>query len=133
MPNTYPVIDLGQLPVDLINATLGTEMEPGRARLSRVAHQHMAEGHPADYPLCIAALKAGAITTTTFIGQDPSHAGNFVIVKRIGLPDGRAVLVAIGLEPNVQGNYSVRTSYLIPQRTLDARRLAGRLHLPRPR
>ncbi len=126
----YPALDLGPLPVDLINATLGTELEPGRARLSSTAHRHMADDHPADYQICIAALKADAITAPTFIGQDPSHGGNFVLVKRVGLPDGRAVLVAIGLEPNDRGDYSVRTSYLIPQRTINARRGAGRLKIP---
>jgi hypothetical protein len=126
----YPALDLGPLPVDLINATIGTELEPGRARLSRSAHRHIAKDHAADYTICMAALQADAITAPTFIGQDPSHAGNFVLVKRVGLPDGRAVLVAIGLEPDDGGNYSVRTSYLIPQRTIDARREAKRLKIP---
>lgn len=91
----------------------------------------MAEDHPADYATCIAALPS-AIALPTFIGQDPSHAGNFVLVKRVGLLDGRAVLIAVGLEPGPGGIYSVRTSYLIPQRTIDARRLAGRLRVAPP-
>ncbi len=56
-----------------------------------------------------------------------------MLVKRIGLADGRAVLVAIGLEMTAAGTYSVRSSYLIPQRTIDARRQAGRLKIPRRR
>lgn len=114
-----------------INAVLGTELEPGKARLSRSAHRHMAEDHPDDYAACFAALPS-AIASPTFIGQDPSHAGNFVLVKRVGLPDGRAVLVAIGLEGGTGGTYSIRTSYLISQRTVDARRLAGRLRIAPP-
>jgi len=128
-PPPYPALDLGPLPVGLVNATIGTELEPGHARLSPSAHRHMAEDHPADYPICIAAL-ASAIAAPTFIGQDPKHGRNFVIVKRVGLQDGRAVLVAIGLEPEAGGNYAVRTSYLIPQRPIDARRAAKRLHIP---
>jgi hypothetical protein len=116
--------------VDAINAVLGTELEAGRARLSSAAHRHMAEDHPADYPVCIAALMAGAIATPTFIGQDPSHARNFALVKRIQRSDGSAVLVAIGLERTPGGTYNVRTSYLIPQRVVDARRAAGRLRIP---
>ncbi len=119
--------------MDLINAVLGTELDPGHARLSSTAHRHIAEDHAADYPVIIAALEADAISAPTFIGQDPSHAGNFVLVKRIGLPDERAVLVAIGLEMAPGGTYSVRSSYLIPQRTIDARRQAGRLKIPPPR
>jgi hypothetical protein len=90
----------------------------------------MAEDHAAEYAVCLAALKADAISAPTYIGQDPSHAGNFVLVKRVGLVDGRAVLIAIGLEPASDGTYSVRTSYLISQRTIDARRAAGRLKIP---
>ncbi len=128
--SSYPALDLGPLPVDLINSVLGTELDPGHARLSSTAHRHIAEDHAAEYPVIIAALQADAIGAPTFIGQDPSHAGNFVLVKRIGLPDGRAVLVAIGLEMAPGGTYSVRSSYLIPQRTIDARRQAGRLKIP---
>ena len=47
----YPAIDLGPLPVDAINAILGTDMEPGNAWLSEMAHEHMALNHPNDYPI----------------------------------------------------------------------------------
>jgi len=114
----------------MINATLGTELEPGRARLSRSAHRHMAEDHPHDYAICLAAL-ASAIAAPTFIGQDPSHGANFVLVKRVGLADGRAVLVAIGLEPDGRGDYAIRSSYLISERAINTRRASGRLQIPR--
>jgi hypothetical protein len=52
----YPAINLGFLPVEAINAVLGTELETGRVRLSRLAHRHMAEDHPEDYGICFAAL-----------------------------------------------------------------------------
>ena len=55
------------------------------------------------------------------------------MVKRIGLADGRMVLVAIGLEPDVAGGYRVRTSYLLEPEKVDARRRDGRLHIVRPR
>lgn len=128
----YDARDLGPLPVDLINSALGTELEPGRAVLSARAHRHMAVDHPADYPICMAAL-ADAIAAPNFIGQDPKHRENFEIVKRVGLPDGRAVLVAIGLEIDDDGCYRVRSSYLISQRTIDARREAKRLVIVAPR
>ena len=127
-PPSFEAIDLGPLPVQAINAVLGTELEPGHARLSRAAHRHMATDHSDDYPICREALR-GALENPTFIGQDPSHAGNFVLVKRVGLVDGRVVLVAVGLEP-AGGTYAVRTSYLISQRTVDARRSCGRLKAP---
>jgi hypothetical protein len=115
--------------VDAINAALGTELACGEARLSASAHRHVAEDHPGDYPICLAAMRE-VIADPTFVGQDPKHADNFVLVKRIGLTDAKMVLVAVGLEPDAAGTYSVRTSYLIPQRTVDARRSAGRLIIP---
>ena len=128
----YDARDFGPLPVDLINATLGTDLEPGNARLSARAHEHIATDHPDDYAICMGAL-AQAIAAPSFIGQDPTHRANFVLVKRIGLEDGRAVLVAIGLEIDRHGFYAVRSSYLIPQRTIDARRQARRLFIVIPR
>jgi hypothetical protein len=57
MPKTtpYPAVDLGPLPVEAINAVLGTELEDGHAWLSETAHMHMhtARDHAADYPVCI--------------------------------------------------------------------------------
>ena len=101
---TYPALELGQLPVELINATIGTDLIPGIVRLSSAAHRHMAKDHSADYAICRAALRE-AITIPTFIGQDPSHSRNLVIVKRVGWADGRAVLVAIGLEIGIGATY----------------------------
>ena len=128
----YPALDLGPLPVATINRLLGTELEPGNAHLSQTAHRHMARDHPDDYPICREVL-ARAIACPTFVGQAPDHSRNFELVLRVGRPDGKVVLVAIGLERNEAGNYSVRTSYLIPQRSLEVRRASGRLKLVIPR
>jgi hypothetical protein len=127
-PKPYPAIDLGLLPVDLVNSTLGTELEPGHARLSRTAHRHMAEDHPTDYPVCITEI-ARAIATPTFIGQAPEHGRNFEMIRRIGRADGSVVLVAIGLEPDDHGDYSVRTCYLLEAFKVEERRRQGRLRL----
>jgi hypothetical protein len=131
-PKPYPAIDLGPLPVDLINDALDTELEPGRARLSTTAHRHMATDHPADYPVCIVEL-AAAIVTPTFIGQAPGHSRNFEMIRRIGRADGSVVLVAIGLEPDDRGDYSVRTCYLLEAEKVEERRQQGRLRLVIPR
>ena len=131
-PRRYPAIDLGPLPVDLINDALDTELEPGRARLSRMAHQHMAIDHPADYPVCIVEL-AAAIAGPTFIGQAPGHSRNFEMIRRVGRADGSVVLVAIGLEPDDRGDYRVRTCYLLEVEKVEERRRQGRLKLIVPR
>lgn len=72
----------------------------------------MAVDHPTDYSICIVEL-AAAIATPTFVGQAPGHGRNFEMIRRIGQPDGSVVLVAISLEPDEHGDYSVRTSYLL--------------------
>jgi hypothetical protein len=127
-PGRYPALDLGDLPVDVINATLGTDLAPGRVRLSAVAHRHIAEDHPDDYPVCRLAL-AQTIAEPTLIGQAPRHGRNFELIRRVQDAQGRAILVAIGLEPDDAGAYRVRSCYLISRSKIEARRLAGFLRL----
>lgn len=128
----YGAVPLGELPADAINAALGTELEAGPVRLSEAAHRHMAEEHPVAYPDCLAALPQ-AIATPTFVGQAPGHTRNFEMVKRIARPDGQAVLVAIGLEPDDEGAYRVRSCYLVSAEKVDARRHSGTLKPLPPR
>jgi hypothetical protein len=87
----YPAIDLGPLPVELINHVLATELEPGGVRLSERAHQHIAEDHPRDYALCLASLRK-AIAEPSFIGHAPKHNGNFEIVRRVNHPTEKLCL-----------------------------------------
>ena len=124
----YPSRDLGPLPVDAINLARGTEMLPGRASLSSQAHKHIAIDHPADYAICLAHL-AATIASPTFVGQAPGHTRNFEMVRRIGLADGRLVLVAIGIERDRSGTYAVRSCYLIKPETVQQRRQNHRLKL----
>jgi hypothetical protein len=126
---TYATIELGALPVDLINRALGTELAPGRVRLSVQAHRHMAEDHPGDYAACMAALPL-AIASPSFIGQAPSHSRNFEMIRRVARADGQVVLVAIGLETDGAGAYSVKSCYLVTGAKVEARRQAGRLIIP---
>jgi hypothetical protein len=128
MKNKYPALDLGALPVDLINDTLDTELDPGHARLSHAAHEHMAVDHPVDYPVCIGEI-AVTIAQPTYIGQAPGHGRNFEMIRRIGRADGSVVLVAIGLEPDARGDYRVRTCYLLELEKVEERRRQGYLKL----
>jgi hypothetical protein len=124
----YPALELGELPVDVINATLGTDLAPGRVRLSAAAHRHIAEDHPEDYPTCRLALPQ-AIADPTLIGQAPRHGRNFELIRRVQDGQGRAILVAIGLEPDDAGSYRVRSCYLISRNKVEARRQAGFLRV----
>jgi hypothetical protein len=128
----FPALDLGPLPVDAVNAVLGTELEPGNVRLSETAHRHMAEDHPDDYAICIASLPY-TIAEPSFIGQAPQHTSNFELLRRVNHPDRKSVLVAVGLEMDRSGEYRVRSCYLVAAGTVDNRRRAGRLKPPPPR
>ena len=122
----YGAVYLGPLPVDAINRALGTELEPGNARLSATAHKHIAEDHADDYADCLAALP-DAIASPTFVGQSPKHRDNFEMIKRVPRRDRKAVLVAVGLEPDERGTYRVRSCYPISAEDVDRRRANGTL------
>src|SRR4029077_10954858 len=120
-PVLYPAVDFGPLPVAAINAVLGTELEPGHVRLSEQAHRHIAVDHPDDYAVCFSAL-AAAIAAPSFIGQAPRRTGNFEMLRRINHPEGKLVLVAVGLEIDDAGDYRVRSCYLVSAEQVDRRR-----------
>lgn len=67
------------------------------------------------------------------VGQAPKRTGNFEMLRRVNHPDGKVVLVAIGLETDPAGEYRVRSAYLVSAQTVDERRRAGRLKAPPPR
>jgi hypothetical protein len=113
----------------MVNAVLGTDLEPAPVWLSEQAHRHMAEDHPDDYALCFASLRL-AIAQPSFIGQAPKQTGNFEMLRRINHPEGKLVLVAVGLERDVCGFYRVRSAYLVSGNTVDARRRKNRLKPP---
>ncbi|MEL3890728.1 hypothetical protein V6B08_10655 [Ferrovibrio sp. MS7] len=122
----FDAIPLGPLPVDLINLALGVVLAPGNARLSAQAHRHMATDHPEDYPLCVASL-GNAIKYPHYVGQGPQHEANFELIYRIPRIGPRAMLLAISMERDANGDYSVRTAYLISQAKLEHRRQQGRI------
>lgn len=122
----FDAIQLGPLPVELINVALGISLVPGSARLSAQAHRHMAKDHADDYQLCLAALE-NAIKYPHFVGQGPHHEANFELIYRIPKIGPRAMLLAISMEPDASGDYSVRSAYLISHSKLENRRQQGRI------
>lgn len=120
-PPKYKGVHLGSLPSDVIGFYLNREMEAGDVYLTKDAHKHLAEDHPSDYAICFANIQM-AIQNPTFIGQDPKHARSFIIIKRVPGPARSNMLVAISLEKNDYGFYTVRSSYLISQEDVDKRR-----------
>jgi hypothetical protein len=124
-PPKYRAARICALPVELINRTLSTELAPGDAWLSAVAHQHFAEDHADDYATCFPIL-AQAIGNPTWLGQAPEHSKNFELVSRV-VSVSRIVLIALCLEANKYGNYNIASVYCIEQKDVEARRQARRL------
>lgn len=113
------------LPIRLINELLSTDLFPGDVWLSAAAHRHIAEDHPEDYAACFSYLEE-IVTDPGWIGQAPQHQSNIELLKRISANVGIA-LVALCIEPNRFGNYSVRSLYRIKQQDLGYRRRTNRI------
>jgi hypothetical protein len=125
----YKPRNCGNLPVDLINRTLNTELKPGSVRLSSQAHRHIAVDHPEDYAVVLQHLLA-AISDPTYIGQSPKQRSNFEMVKRVA-GSGAFVLIAIGLETDDYGEYRVRSAYTIKPEQVNERRSTQHLLVPK--
>jgi hypothetical protein len=119
---------LCQLPVDPINRALETELEVGFAWLSSIAHRHIATDHSGDYDICIANLEL-VISRPMYVRQSDRHARNFELIRRIEVEGRPLMLVAVSLERNEQGNYNVRSSYLIKEKDLEKKKRSGSLKL----
>jgi len=75
---------------------------PPEGRVFLLADFRRPSGTPADhadeYATCWAAIAvAVAVAEPWFIGQALRKTGNFEMLRRVRQPDGKAVLVAIGL------------------------------------
>ncbi len=121
MSAKHPLILLGPLPIDLINRTLATELEPGDAILTAVAHRHIAKDHSGDYALVIANLRL-VISQPTYIGQSPNHGAAFEMVRRLAVPGGdESSLAAVNMIRNDFGNYNVHSAYRLTEEKVTAR------------
>jgi hypothetical protein len=110
----------------MINRTIGTELQPGLARLSSKAHRHVKIDHPEDYALCMPLINA-VVTNPSFIGQAPKHGRNFELLRRIPGHNGDATLVAVNMEPDDKGDYKIVSFYKITASELHAKRNKGHI------
>lgn len=131
-------IKFGPFPHELVNDTLGTELDPGGVHCSVRALLHIQKDHAAEYSMIQANLER-IIMDPTFIGQSPRHARNIEFIKRIlvqeqgddGVVLRRYVaLAAVGLEPDEHGDYRVRSGYLVKEDDVTLWRSKGNLKIP---
>lgn len=93
------------MPIDTINKTIGTELEPGDVVFSRAAQVHAARRHPIEYPQCLPHL-AKVICDPLYIGDDHQNPGKELIGR---IPAVNSfVLVAVEVIKDKRGRYSVR-------------------------
>jgi hypothetical protein len=107
-------LNLGPLPVALINRTLGRQLRPGPVVFRAAEQDHAHERHGADYLRCLPFVGL-AIASPTFIGQSPRHPEGFELVKVTS--DGLHVLVALAVVADGSGAYPVQSLYPISKST----------------
>ncbi|QCK87240.1 hypothetical protein E8L99_16490 [Phreatobacter aquaticus] len=124
-------IQVGRLPVETINRTLGTELDAGEVIFSSRAQQHAQSRHPNDYPLILPHI-VSLVADPLYIGDDWKNGGKIEFIGKIPVPDGTShVLVAISIEPDDHGNYHIASAYRIAEQTVMKRR--EKMHLRSPK
>jgi hypothetical protein len=124
-----PDLILGDLPVERINLTLGTQLEAGVAVFSRAAQTHAARRHANDYPV-IAPHVASIVLNPLYVGDDLRNGGK---IELIGKAPGSAMyaLVAVSVELDELGRYHVASLYPVSREKIENRRQKGFLRVLR--
>lgn len=120
---------LGPLPVDAINRTLDYELEPGNVIFTAAAQRHAFKSHPDDYPRCLPHV-GSVVTDPHYLGDDLRNPGKIELVARIPAL-GKGLLVAIVVEPDDNGDYSVASCYPVGETKIENRRQAMHLKIPK--
>ena len=118
-----PHVDLGPLPVDLIEDLFGHELEPGGVVLTQAALDHVKRSHPKDWARCLPFVRR-VVAEPTYIGDDTKNRAKVEFVGR--MPGGEGLLVAVVIEMR-RGCYHVASFYPVSQAKIDNRRRSGLL------
>ncbi|WP_365829715.1 hypothetical protein [Brevundimonas sp.] len=121
-------LNLGPLPVDEINRTLGHDLDPGDVIFSSAAQTHAARRHPEDFPRCLPHV-GGVVSNPDFLGDDLKNDGIELVARIPAL--GGGLLVALLVEPDANGNYNVLSCYPVGNAKIENRRQNGRLIIPK--
>jgi hypothetical protein len=122
LPHHFPAIDLGPLPVKLVNAVLRCALAPGLVHFSSANQDHAFERHPEDFLNCLPHVSV-TVLYPEYIGQSPGHPDGFEMVRGItGLSKtGDYLLVALTLEIDEGWRYMVQSVYPINSGTVFGR------------
>lgn len=113
-------IQFGDLPVDLINRTLGLELDAGGVIMPVNAQRHVQNKRPAAYATLFPHI-AAVIANPLYIGDDFKNEGK---IELVGAPValGTALLVAVKVIQDANGNYAVTSFYPLGEPTIANRR-----------
>jgi phage-Barnase-EndoU-ColicinE5/D-RelE like nuclease3 len=112
-------LHLGPLPIDIINATLSMELEPGPVVFSAPAQQHAYRRHPEDFQNCL-PFAGSVVANPLMVGDDYRNPGKIELVSRVQSL-GSGLLVAIAVEMDPLGQYHVTSLYPISYAKIERR------------
>lgn len=110
---------LGKLPIDALKRA-GIAVGDGDVIFSIAAQRHAISRHAHEFEMCRPYLSL-AVGSPTHVGQGPEHKnlGFELIYEHV---DGNTiVLVAVHLEPRLDGTYIVKSAYPINRDKLERR------------
>lgn len=115
----------GSLPVDAINRTLDLELDAGGVMMPVNAQKHVQKKRPGDYARCFPHI-AAVIANPLYLEDDYKNEGKIALV---GAPEalGHALLVAVEVSRDANGNYAVTSFYPVGESTIADRREKRRL------
>jgi hypothetical protein len=124
-------LQLGPLPVQTINRTLETELDPGEAVLTAGVQTHASRRHPEEYARCLPHV-AAVVTNPLYIGDDFKNPGSIELISRVPAL-GSGLLVAVCVEKNGDGEYEVRSFYPVNDQKIRGRLSKGFLKIAQKR
>lgn len=120
-------VNLGPLPVALINRVLGYELEAGDLVLKFAAQIHAEKRHPEEFSVMFPAL-AEVLASALYVGDDHNNPNKIELIGKIQNRD-QFILIAVTIEVDNDGSYKVVSFYPVSQNKIQNRREKGFLKL----
>jgi len=120
---------LGPLPVDVINRTLGHDLDDGEVVFTGGAQAHAMKRHAEEFVRCLPHV-GSIVCNPDFMGDDFHNPGKIELIGRVPALDG-GVLVAVIVEPDESGRYRIASCYRVSAKKIENRRQKGLLRPPR--
>jgi len=118
-------LQFGPFPVEIVEATLSIEAEPGPVVFTVSNQKHALKSHPNDFARCLPYV-GSVIANPMYLRDDVRNAGKIELISRVPAL-GSGLLVAVEVQQDEQGRYRVASMYPVSQKKIDNRRQAGTL------